>query len=115
MSQSASFPPSYSQSVGGVGPTDTGPESISFAPPDKLPDLIPSEGGRCPQLALSLPALMGGGTLSTISKEVSFQLTEQDLQAFLHKHPLPNGKCLATGLAVIAAAPLPISPLTRDT
>ena len=115
MSQSTSFPPFYSSSLGSVGPTKQGSEAISLIPSDSLPEKLTfSEQGPCPPVHKTLPALMGGEALKTISKEGLSNITEQEVQAFLKNESLPSEKILAAGQAILNAIPFPFDRLTPD-
>lgn len=104
MSQSANFPPSYAAGVGGVSPTQQGPEAISFVPPDRLGDWTDHASPTTPPFSSAFAALCGGDSLKRISEGKTFNVSEQQLMTCMIQK---RGSLTAT-LALAVCAPFPI-------
>jgi hypothetical protein len=114
MSQSTSFPPPYSPSVGGIGSSEKSPDSVSFTPPDRLTPFADCTEGCIPSFSESFAALSGGRALQSLTSGMALKTTESDLQHLLDKIDLSNTQKMDAALACITAAPLPFFPKKSD-
>lgn len=109
MSQSASFPPPYSPSVGRGSPSEEAGKIVSLTPSNNLPEHIRPQEGSCPSFPEAFAALSGGGALESATRDLSPSTTESDLQRLIAKKPLLGTRELHAALAFITAAPFPMS------